>query len=111
MKIGERFHGDVAVLKISGNLMSGPESGELHQAVKTIIEKGYLKVVIDLSDVKWMNSSGIGALMASYSSLAAKNGKIRLVGVTEKIESLLVVTRLIKTFDTFKMVEDALVGF
>lgn len=111
MKVKETIKGDVAILTISGNMMGGLETAQLHEAVKALAEKKIVKIVVDLSDVKWMNSSGIGTLMACYSTLGTHNGKIRLAGVSEKIESLLVVTKLMNLFETAPTVEKAVAGF
>jgi len=111
MKVKETLKGDAAVLAVSGNMMGGPETQELHDKVKALAEKKIVKIVVDLSEVKWMNSSGIGTLMACYSTLGTHDGKIRLAGVSEKIESLLVVTKLMKLFETAPTAEKALDSF
>ena len=110
MKIKERMQDDIAILEISGNLM-GPESQELHQHVAELVSNDILKIVIDLSDVKWMNSMGIGALMGAFASVAKKQGNLKLAGVAEKIQSLLVITQLISFFETHETVDRAIASF
>jgi anti-sigma B factor antagonist len=107
MKIKEKIDGSVAVLTLSGKMMGGPETQAVHDHIKGLISDGIVSVVIDLGDVKWMNSSGMGILMASMTTLKNANGKLALARVTEKVESLLIITQLIKVFSTFETVERA----
>ncbi|NIV13793.1 MAG: STAS domain-containing protein, partial [Aliifodinibius sp.] len=82
MKIKEKMEGDVAVLTVSGNMMGGPETSVLHDKVKSLISEGLSKVVIDIKGVKWMNSSGLGVIMACMTSLQQAGGKLKLASVT-----------------------------
>jgi len=107
MKIKEKIDGSVAVLTLSGKMMGGPETQSVHDHIKGLISDGIVSVVIDLGDVKWMNSSGMGILMASMTTLKNASGKLALARVTEKVESLLIITQLIKVFSTFETVERA----
>ncbi len=108
MKIKEKIENHVAVLTLSGKMMGGPETQEVHEHIKGLISDGIKKVVIDLGDVKWMNSSGMGVLMASMTTLKNSDGKLALARVTEKVQSLLMITQLIKVFQTFETVERAI---
>ncbi len=111
MKIKEKIEGDVAVLSVSGNMMGGPETMALHEKVKSLVADGIKKVVIDLKDVKWMNSSGLGILMACMTTLNNGGGKLKLASVTEKVKSLLVITQLMRIFDTYENSERAVASF
>lgn len=111
MKIKEKIEGDVAILMVSGNMMGGPETMALHEKVKSLVADGIKKVVIDLKDVKWMNSSGLGVLMACMTTMNNNGGKLRLSSVTEKVKSLLVITQLMRIFDTFENSERAVASF
>lgn len=111
MKIDVKNIQDVAVLVVKGNLMGGPETIAVHEKVKELIEEGMTKVVIDLSNVKWMNSSGLGTMMGCMTSLKNAGGDLKLSGVTEKVKSLFMVTKLITIFDTYDSAEDAVGAF
>lgn len=111
MKIKEKIDGSVAVLTLSGKMMGGPETQGVHDHIKGLISDGIINVVIDLGDVKWMNSSGMGILMASMTTLKNSDGKLALARVTEKVESLLIITQLIKVFSSFETVERAVASF
>ncbi|MCB0282185.1 MAG: STAS domain-containing protein [Calditrichae bacterium] len=111
MKIKEKIENHVAVLTLNGKMMGGPETQAVHDHIKSLIADGIKNVVIDLGDVKWMNSSGMGVLMASMTTLNNAEGKLALARVTEKVESLLIITQLIKVFTTFETVERAVSSF
>ena len=111
MKIKEKMEGDIAVLSVSGNMMGGPETTALHDKLKSLISDGFKKVVVDIKGVKWMNSSGLGVLMACMSSLQQAGGTLKLSSVTEKVQSILMITKLIEIFDTYESSERAVAKF
>jgi anti-sigma B factor antagonist len=111
MKIKEKVEHDVAILSISGNMMGGPDTQELHEKVKSLLNDGIRKIVIDLKDVKWMNSSGLGTLMAALTSVESAGGKLKLANVTDKVQSLLMITQLMKIFETYESVDRACASF
>lgn len=111
MKIKEKMEGDIAVLTVSGNMMGGPDSSVLHDKVKSLISDGLKKVVVDIKGVKWMNSSGLGVLMACMSSLQQAGGSMKLSSVTEKVQSILMITKLIELFETYENAERAVAKF
>ncbi|HFE53382.1 MAG TPA: anti-sigma factor antagonist [Bacteroidetes bacterium] len=111
MTIKEERYGDVVVLAPKGKMMGGPETQALHDRVKQLIEEGVRKVVIDLKDVKWLNSSGLGVLMGAMTSLRNAGGDLKLARVTEKVQSLFMITKLITIFDTYDDVDEAVKSF
>ena len=111
MKIKEKIEGDVAVLTVTGNMMGGPDTMEIHERVKSLSADGIKRVVIDLKGVKWMNSSGLGVLMACMTTLNNAGGKLKLSSVTEKVKSLLIITQLMRIFDTYESSERAVASF
>jgi anti-sigma B factor antagonist len=111
MAIKEKIQGDVAVLTLSGKLMGGPETMEVHEKVKELVGKNIKKIVVDLGKVKWMNSSGLGALMGSMTTTKSAGGELKLTNVTDKVQSLFMITKLITIFETFDSVEEAIASF
>lgn len=111
MKIKENFEKNIAVLTISGNMMGGPENTALHDKVKSLIADDVKNVVIDLKGVKWMNSSGLGVLMSCFGSLSQAGGKLKLASVAEKVNSVLMITKLIEFFETFESADRAVASF
>jgi len=108
MKIKERIENHVAILALSGKMMGGPETTALHDHVKGLINDGITKVVIDLGGVKWINSSGLGVLMAAMTTLNSAKGKMKLANITDKVESLLMITQLMRVFDTYESIDRAI---
>ncbi|MDZ7373873.1 MAG: STAS domain-containing protein [candidate division KSB1 bacterium] len=111
MTIKEEKRDGIAVLTVKGKMMGGPETAALHQKVKDLIAEGVKKVVIDLSGVKWLNSSGLGVLMGAMTSLRNAGGDLKLSGVTDKVQSLFMITKLITIFDTYDTPEEAVAAF
>ena len=107
MKIKEKIENHVAVLSLSGKMMGGPETTALHDHIRGLMNDGINKVVIDLGGVKWINSSGLGVLMAAMTTLKNSDGQMKLANVTEKVESLLMITQLMRIFDTYDSIDRA----
>lgn len=111
MKINHREENGVVVIEPKGKIMGGPESTELHDLLHDMIDGGKLKVVIDLGKVDWMNSTGLGLLISGLTTLRKAGGELRLANVTDKIESLLAITKLITVFKAYDSVEEAVNSF
>ena len=111
MQIKEQKLGDVAILSLKGKLMGGPETIADHDKVKELADNSVKKVVIDLSKVKWMNSSGLGTLIGSMTTLKNAGGELKLASVTEKVQSLFMITKLVTIFDTHDDVDSAVRSF
>lgn len=110
MKIKRRELNDVVVLELKGQLITGVAS-KLHEEINKIVEENWKKVVINLSDVKWMDSTGLGVLMAAYTSITKNNGDMKLVGANKKIENLFIITRLITVLKNYDSEEEAIAYF
>lgn len=111
MAIKEEMKAGVSILEIKGKLMGGPETTEIHTRVKELVANGVKKVIIDLGKVSWMNSTGLGALMSSLTTMRNAEGELKITRATEKVKSLFMVTKLITIFDSYDSVEDALRSF
>ena len=110
MRIDEQIRGDVAVLTMSGTLMNGPGVGPFHDHVRRLVKDGICKVVVDFSKVKWFGSAMLGVLIASLTTLRNAGGDLRLTGITEKIDSILMVTQLAGIFRAADTVDRAVAG-
>ena len=108
MKIREEIQNDVAILTLSGLLMSGPDVYPFHDHIK---KSSIKNVVVDFSNIKWLGSSMLGVLTASLTTLRNEGGDLRLTGVPEKIDSILMVTKLSGIFRTFDTVDQAVSSF
>ena len=108
MAVKEKIIEGVALVEVKGNLMGGKETEECHEKVKGLLEGGHKKLVIDLSHVKWMNSKGLGMLMACYTSSQNADAQLKLAGATEKVNSLFMMTKLMTIFDTYENADRAI---
>ena len=111
MNIKEKMHGDVAVVALKGNLMGEPDTTEVREKIYSLLQDDVKKIVLDLGKVKWINSSGLGSLIAALTSVKNKGGDMRLANITEKVESVFMITQLIKVFKTYETVERAVASF
>jgi len=91
--------------------MGGAETQAVHDKIKQLVDEKLLKVVIDLAKIKWMNSSGLGVVIGSMTTLKNAGGELKLSNVTEKVQSLFIITRLITIFDTYDSLDSAVESF
>ena len=111
MKLSDRVENGIVIMEPKGKIMGGPDATLLHDKLHEYLENEHLQIVIDLSKVEWMNSTGLGILISGYTSLKNHKGALKLANVTDKIQSLLTITKLITIFDTYDSVEDAIESF
>lgn len=111
MGIKEKIVDNAAVLVVGGKLMGGPETDELREKVHSLASDNITRIVLDLSKLKWLNSSGLGALMACHTTLINKGGSLKIAHAAERVKSLLMITQLIKIFENFETVDRALTSF
>jgi len=111
MKLTSREENDVIILEPKGKIMGGPDATMLHDFLHDLIKQDKKKVVIDLSKVEWMNSTGLGILISGLTTLRNNGGELKLARVTEKIQSLLAITKLITVFENYDSVEEAVKSF
>lgn len=108
-KISERYN--AVVIELKGNVMGGEDTKEFNDMLHKLIDDGKKNIVVDLHDVKFMNSSGLGMLIGGLTTVKKSEGTFRLSRVTDKIESLLIITKLITIFETYKTVDEAVASF
>ena len=111
MKLNYREENQVVIVEVKGKIMGGPESTALHDMLHELIDQGKQHVVVDLSQVDWMNSTGLGLLISGLTTLRKAGGELRLANVADKIQSLLTITKLITVFKSYDTVEEAVRSF
>jgi len=102
---------DVVVIALSGKIMGGPEAGEINELINNLIDNDKKKIIIDLENVGWMNSSGLGILIGAVTTLKNNNGKLIIVNVSDRIANLLKITKLSGVFDIEQDVDNAIAQF
>ena len=93
MKLNGRVEDDVVILELYGKVTGGADAELFHQRLFEHVEQGRRNVIVDLGNVDWMNSGGLGLLIKAYKFLNDNDGQLRLVNVTRRIQSLLTITR------------------
>jgi len=95
------------VLSFKGNLMGGPDAEAFRDQLHKFIENDQKEIVVDLGKVKFMNSSGLGILIGALTTMKNAGGELVICQADKKIESLLMVTQLIKVFNHFRKLDQA----
>jgi len=111
MKAVIEEHGDVAVLKLQGKITIGEGDVLLRKNLEQILSKGFSKIIFDMKDVTYMDSSGVGELVACYTTVTNREAQLRLTNLKSKIYGLLQLTALITVFQVYDSNEDALQSF
>lgn len=111
MKIKERTRDGVTILEVSGKIMGGPDAELFSTTLKSLVHEGNPRVLVDLGKVTWVNSTGLGILISGYTTLKRNDGEMKLMNVSERIESIFMVTKLHTVFDTYKDEDSAIDSF
>ncbi|GAC1402183.1 MAG: STAS domain-containing protein [Pyrinomonadaceae bacterium] len=109
--INERQAGDVTVLDLDGKITIGEGSVALRSAIRKLADEGKKKILLNLGKVSYVDSSGIGELVSSYSSVSRDGGQLKLLNLTQKIQDLLAITKLLTVFDVYDDEAQALSSF
>ncbi|GAB4290989.1 MAG: STAS domain-containing protein [Ignavibacteriaceae bacterium] len=111
MKIKTYEKYEAVIIELKGNVMGGDDTKDFNELLHKLIDEDKKNVVVDLSEVKFMNSSGLGMLIGGLATMKKADGHLKLARVTEKIESLLIITKLITIFESYDSVEEAVKSF
>lgn len=91
----------VVIVDLSGRITLGEASGKLRDTVRDLLSKGNKKILLNLGDVTYIDSSGLGELVSSYTTAANQGAKVKLLNVQKKVDDLLQITKLYTVFDSF----------
>ena len=108
LSIKERQGGDVTILDMSGKITIGEGSVALRTAIRRLLEEGKKKILLDLKGVGYIDSSCIGELVSSYTAIGKEGGQLKLLNLTQKLQDLLAITKLLTVFDVYESEADAL---
>src|ERR1044071_507396 len=101
LTIKDRQADDVTILDLSGKITIGEGSVQLREAVRRLLDDGKKKILLNLGDVSYVDSSGIGELVSSYTTTNNNGGELKLLNLTKKIQDLLMITKLLTVFETY----------
>src|SRR3979409_2678347 len=111
LNISERQAGDVTILDMSGKITIGEGSIALRSAIRRLLEEGQKKILLNLAGVGYIDSSGIGELVSSYTAIGKENWQLKLLNLTQKLQDLLAITKLLTVFDVYESEAEALNSF
>ena len=111
LDVRERQAGDVTILDLNGSVRMGEGAIALRNAIRSLVDQGKKKILLNLGGVKNIDSSGIGELIANYTTISRDGGQLKLLNLTEKIQNLLVITKLLTVFDSYDNEAEALNSF
>lgn len=111
MTIDTRVVDGVTILDIHGKITIGEGSAEIRNKIRDLLQAGKKKILLNLGDVSYVDSSGIGELVSSYTTVTNQGGQLKLLNLTKKLRELLAITKLLTVFDTFDNEEEAIESF
>jgi anti-sigma B factor antagonist len=103
--------GDVTVLDLNGKVTIGEGSVALRSVIRRVLGEGKNKILLNLGSVGYIDSSGIGELVSSFTAVNQEGGTLKLLNLTEKIQDLLAITKLLTVFDVYEDEGEALSSF
>jgi anti-sigma B factor antagonist len=111
MKIVERKVADVLILDLHGKIMIGEGDDALREAITRIVDSGQSKILLNLADVPYVDSAGLGEIVRCYTTVSRKGGRLKLLNLTKKIKDLLSITKLLTVFETYDTEDEAVKSF
>jgi anti-sigma B factor antagonist len=111
MQIEERNVGDVIVLDLKGKVTLGQGDELLKDKVNSLVNQGHRKIILNLADVPYVDSAGLGEIVRTYTTVSRQGGSLKLLNLTKRITDLLAITKLLTVFETFDAESDAVRSF
>jgi anti-sigma B factor antagonist len=99
MKASTRQQQDIIIVDLSGQIKLGEGSSVLRETVKDLLGKGRKKILLNLADISYIDSSGVGELVSAFTSVRNQGGELKLLHLTKKVHDLLQITELYTVFD------------
>ena len=111
LQIVEKESGGVTILDLSGRITLGEESNQLRTHIKEMLAEGAKRLVLDLGDVSYIDSAGLGTLVAGFTSSQSQGAVMKLANLTKRFREQLNITKLVTVFDVYDSVEAAVKSF
>lgn len=111
LQIVEKESGGVTILALSGRITLGEESNQLRSHIKEMLAGGAKRLVLDLGEVSYIDSAGLGTLVAGYTSSQSQGAMMKLANLTKRFREQLNITKLVTVFDVYDSVEAAVKSF
>lgn len=111
MKIVERQVKDVSILDLHGKIQIGEGDEALRSAVARLVQAGKKKILLNLAEVPYVDSAGLGEIVRCYTTVSREGGRLKLVNLTKKLQDLLSITKLLTVFETYDSEEQGVSSF
>jgi len=111
MEITRRMHGETMVLSVTGQLMTDLDAETFHAAIENALADGHRRIVVDLGGVPWINSIGLGSIIAANHAVNAADGALRLCSLSAQLKSILAITRLDSILKSHDDLQEAVHSF
>jgi anti-sigma B factor antagonist len=111
MQISERDSGSVTILDLSGKVTLGEGDTLLKDKLNSLLHQGKKKVLLNLAQVNYVDSAGLGAIVAAYTTVTRDGGSLKLANVTKRLQDLLSITKLLTVFETFDSEDEGVRSF
>ena len=111
MQIDQRSVGDVIVLDLKGKITLGEGDELLKDKVNSLVNQGHKKIVLNLAEVPYIDSAGLGEIVRTYTTVSRQGGSLKLLNLTKRITDLLAITKLLTVFETFDTESEAVKSF
>jgi len=111
MHIEERSVGDVVLLDLKGKITLGEGDELLKDKVNSLVNQGHKKIILNLADVPYIDSAGLGEVVRTYTTVSRQGGSLKLLNLTKRITDLLSITKLLTVFETFDSENEAVRSF
>jgi anti-sigma B factor antagonist len=111
MQIEQRAVGDVVVLDVKGKITLGEGDELLKDKVNSLVNQGHRKIILNLADVPYIDSAGLGEIVRTYTTVSRQAGSLKLLNLTKRITDLLSITKLLTVFETFESENEAVRSF
>jgi len=111
MQIDQRATGDVVILDLKGKITLGEGDELLKDKVNSLLNQGHKKIILNLADVPYIDSAGLGEIVRTYTTVSRQGGSLKLLNLTKRITDLLSITKLLTVFETYDNEADAVRSF
>src|SRR5262245_32371743 len=111
MTVTARIVGDITILDVQGTVTVGEQAERLRDKVRSVVQEGARRVLVNMAGISYVDSAGLGELIAAYTTTKRQGGTLKLLSTTKRLTDLLVITKLATVFETFDNEAEAIASF
>ncbi len=111
MKFSHRKDGDVVIFDLKGDLVGGPDTYKIKEAVTDLLEEGERKILLNMNKVDFVNSTGVGIIVSVFTSIQNAGGQMKLCNANEKVSRIMMITKLLEVFESYYDCDEAIRAF